>query len=158
MSVYVKLETINSSGGSGNSGNENANNRPFPVLTSCAAKQIHEILLYPAYKYRQECQLLQTLACFLGKGLGLELKCIFVMSDCLDAQNSIPVSEDWASDEEDYGCYYGEDDGDADCFAEVLFSILCGLCLLSILLVYRESNCKKCSADFVLQGALFLIK
>ncbi len=40
------------------------------------------------------------------------------MADCLEAQDSIPVSEDWGSDEEDYGCYYGEDDDDVDVLAE----------------------------------------
>ena len=38
----------------------------------------------------------------------------------LDTQELVPVSEDWASDEEDYdyGCYYGEDDNDVHCLAE----------------------------------------
>ena len=40
------------------------------------------------------------------------------MSDCFEAQESIPASEDWASEEEDYDCYYGEEDNDVSSLVE----------------------------------------
>jgi len=41
------------------------------------------------------------------------------MTDRYEAQDSIPASEEWASDEEDYDCYYGEEDNDVLDLAQI---------------------------------------